>query len=60
MEEARGVFDGMREKDIVSWSSMIQGYASNGLPKEAVDLFFQMQKENLKPDCYAMVGMLSA
>ncbi|CAL8165799.1 unnamed protein product [Prunus armeniaca] len=60
MEKAQGIFDGMLEKDIVSWSSMIQGYASNGLPKEAIDLFFQMQKENLKPDCYAMVGVLSA
>lgn len=60
MEKARLVFDGIVEKDIVAWSSMIQGYASNGLPKEAVDLFFQMQNENLKPDCYAMVGVLSA
>ncbi|XP_061337568.1 putative pentatricopeptide repeat-containing protein At3g08820, partial [Gastrolobium bilobum] len=60
MEEARCVFDGMLEKDIVCWSAMIQGYASNGLPKEALNLFFEMQKENLKPDCYAMVGVLSA
>ncbi|KAI4353484.1 hypothetical protein L6164_002430 [Bauhinia variegata] len=60
MEEARCVFDGMHEKDIVCWSTMINGYASNGLPKEALDLFFQMQRENLKPDCYAMVGVLSA
>ncbi|XP_004305093.1 PREDICTED: putative pentatricopeptide repeat-containing protein At3g08820-like [Fragaria vesca subsp. vesca] len=60
MEKARFVFDGIAEKDVVVWSSMIQGYALNGLPKEAVDLFFQMQKENLKPDCYAMVGVLSA
>lgn len=37
MEAARRVFDGMPEKDIVSWSAMIQGYASNGLPKEALD-----------------------
>ncbi|KAK1351550.1 putative pentatricopeptide repeat-containing protein [Heracleum sosnowskyi] len=60
MEAARRVFDGMSEKDIVSWSAMIQGYASNGLPKEALDIFYAMQKENLKPDCYAMVGVLSA
>ncbi|KAJ7961141.1 Pentatricopeptide repeat-containing protein [Quillaja saponaria] len=60
MEKARYAFDGMHEKDIVSWSTMIQGYASNGLPKEAIDLFFQMRRENLKPDCYAIVGLLSA
>ncbi|XVF54982.1 hypothetical protein PTKIN_Ptkin05aG0224300 [Pterospermum kingtungense] len=60
MVKARCVFDGMPEKDIVTWSTMIQGYASNGLPKEALDLFFQMQKQKLAPDCYSMVGVLSA
>ncbi|KAK9290334.1 hypothetical protein L1049_008501 [Liquidambar formosana] len=60
MERARSVFDGMPEKDIVSWSTMIQGYASNGLPREALDIFFRMQRENVKPDCYSMVGVLSA
>ncbi|KAL0007978.1 hypothetical protein SO802_009480 [Lithocarpus litseifolius] len=60
IEKARCVFDGISEKDIVTWSTMIQTYALNGFPKEALDLFFQMQRENLKPDCYAMVGVLSA
>ncbi|PSS10178.1 Pentatricopeptide repeat-containing protein [Actinidia chinensis var. chinensis] len=60
MDKARRVFEGMTEKDIVSWSAMIQGYASNGHPKEALDLFYHMQRENLKPDCYAIVGVLSA
>lgn len=60
IDRARSVFDGMPEKDIVSWSAMIQGYASNGLPKEALDLFYCMQRENLRPDCYTMVGVLSA
>lgn len=60
MERARTVFDEMPEKDIVSWSAMIQGYAANGLPKEALDLFNVMQRENLRPDCYTIVGVLSA
>ncbi|KAB1225390.1 hypothetical protein CJ030_MR1G015670 [Morella rubra] len=60
MEKARYVFDRMEEKDIVTWSTMIQTYALNGLPKEALDLFFQMQREKLEPDRYAMVGVLSA
>ncbi|KAL9425891.1 hypothetical protein AB3S75_032793 [Citrus x aurantiifolia] len=60
MEKAQRVFDQMPEKDIVSWSSMIQGYASNGFPKEALDMFYNMQRENLKPDHYTMVGVLSA
>ncbi|XAR55942.1 hypothetical protein NMG60_11036194 [Bertholletia excelsa] len=60
MDRARSIFDKMLEKDIVSWSAMIQGYASNGLPNEALELFHQMLGNNLIPDCYAMVGILSA
>ena len=40
MEKARCVFDGIVEKDIVTWSTMIQTYALNGFPKEALDLFY--------------------
>ncbi|CAJ1848259.1 unnamed protein product [Sphenostylis stenocarpa] len=60
MEEARRVFDRMEERDVVCWSALIQGYAANGMPKEALEVFFEMQRENVKPDCYAMVGFLSA
>ncbi|XP_020244187.1 putative pentatricopeptide repeat-containing protein At3g08820 [Asparagus officinalis] len=60
MDGARGVFDGMKEKDVVTWSAMIGGYAFNGLPQEALELFFQMERENLMPDCFTMVGVLSA
>ena len=59
IEKAHGVFDGMPEKDIVTWGAMIQGYALNGLPREAMDLFLQMQRENVKPDCYTVVEVLS-
>lgn len=60
MAKAREVFDEMVEKDVVSWSAMIQGYAVNGLPKEALEVFYTMQRENVRPDCYSMVGVLSA
>ncbi|CAN6888017.1 unnamed protein product [Brassica oleracea] len=60
MEKARSVFDSMGEKDAVSWSTMIQGYASNSLPKEGVELFHQMLREDLKPDQYSIVGFLSS
>ncbi|KAF3669250.1 putative Cysteine/Histidine-rich C1 domain family protein [Capsicum annuum] len=60
MVKAREVFDGMVEKDVVSLSAMIQGYAANGLPKEALEVFYRMQREGVRPDCYSMVGVLSA
>ncbi|KAI4338623.1 hypothetical protein MLD38_023659 [Melastoma candidum] len=60
MEKARDVFDMMPEKDLVSWSTMIQGYAFNGLPLEALDMFSRMRQDNLTPDCYVIVGVLNA
>ncbi|KAG9148462.1 hypothetical protein Leryth_023231 [Lithospermum erythrorhizon] len=60
MEKARSVFDEMPEKDIVPWSAMIQGYAANGHPKEALEMFYCMQRENLGIDRYTIVGVLSA
>jgi pentatricopeptide repeat protein len=42
---ARRVFDGMDNRDVVSWNSMISGYAASGQWREAVELFRQMQAE---------------
>ncbi|KAL5974717.1 hypothetical protein ACLOJK_031387 [Asimina triloba] len=60
MEKARYVFDRMVDKDVISWSIMINGYSSNGLPKEALGLFFLMRNDHVNPDCFTMVGVLSA
>ncbi|KAL4572451.1 hypothetical protein LXL04_019228 [Taraxacum kok-saghyz] len=60
MEKALVTFDQMLEKDAVTWGAMIQGYASNGKPKEALEFFNKMRNNNLKPDCYTIVGVLSA
>ncbi|KAK3126824.1 hypothetical protein QOZ80_7AG0563430 [Eleusine coracana subsp. coracana] len=42
---ARKVFDGMGLMDVVSWNSMISGYAASGQWKEAVELFRRMRTE---------------
>jgi pentatricopeptide repeat protein len=60
MEKARAVFDRMRSKDAVTWGAMVGGYASNGHPREALELFFAMQAEGVTPECYTVVGALSA
>lgn len=60
MEKALATFDQMLEKDAVTWGAMIQGYVSNGKPKEAVDMFYKMKNDNIRPDCYTIVGVLSA
>ncbi|XP_071722308.1 putative pentatricopeptide repeat-containing protein At3g08820 [Rutidosis leptorrhynchoides] len=60
MEKALVKFDRMLEKDTVTWSAMIDGYVSNGKPKEALDMFDKMKDENIKPDCYTIVAVLSS
>ncbi|KFK39557.1 hypothetical protein AALP_AA3G259500 [Arabis alpina] len=58
---ARKVFDKMSERNVVSWTSMICGYARRDLAKDAVDLFFEMRSsEDVKPNSVTMVCVISA
>lgn len=60
LEDARYLFDEMDNRDLVSWNAMISGYAINLRCKDAIALFFQMGKENLKPNSATLVSLLSA
>ncbi|KAJ0971195.1 hypothetical protein J5N97_019154 [Dioscorea zingiberensis] len=42
LEVARKVFDGMSQRDNVSWNTMIAVYAQNGLSAEALELYTEM------------------
>ncbi|KAF3588579.1 hypothetical protein F2Q69_00030610 [Brassica cretica] len=58
---ARNVFDEMPQRNVVSWTSMICGYARRGFAKEAVDLFFEMMRsEDVRPNSVTMVCVISA
>jgi pentatricopeptide repeat protein len=58
IEDARQVFDKITERDVVCWTAMISGYAQNGLAKEALALFHEMQVAGIVPDAVSM-GMES-
>ncbi|KAJ7518479.1 hypothetical protein O6H91_21G071200 [Diphasiastrum complanatum] len=60
IEDARELFDNLSERDVVSWNAMIAGYAQNGLGKEALALYEQMQREGKKPDEVTYTSVLSA
>ncbi|CAA7388640.1 unnamed protein product [Spirodela intermedia] len=61
MEEARKVFEGIPEKDLVTWNAMIGGYSHNQRPAEAIELFRLMtQKGHPKPDGITMVSLIDA
>eukprot|EP01018_Ginkgo_biloba_P018837 Gb_05554 [translate_table: standard] len=60
IEIAREVFDKMSKRDVVSWNAIISGYVQNGLAKEALTLFSEMQPQGIKPDLATMGSVLSA
>ncbi|XP_008230115.1 PREDICTED: pentatricopeptide repeat-containing protein At3g12770 [Prunus mume] len=60
IERARAVFDCLSERTIVSWTSIISGYAQNGQPLEALRIFGLMRKLNVKLDWIVLVSVLKA
>jgi pentatricopeptide repeat protein len=60
MAKAREVFHKMPEKRAATWGAMVWGYASNGHPRDALELFFAMKAQGVRPDCYTVAGALSA
>ncbi|KAJ0967435.1 hypothetical protein J5N97_024352 [Dioscorea zingiberensis] len=61
LESAQQVFDGMRERNVVSWTSLIDGYARGGDPEKAVSLFFDMEKVGeIMPNSITMACVVTA
>eukprot|EP01018_Ginkgo_biloba_P034609 Gb_05162 [translate_table: standard] len=60
IENACSVFDKTPQRDVVLWNAMIIGYAMHGFPKEALQLFEQMQHSSRIPDNVTFIGVLSA
>ncbi|XP_059638193.1 pentatricopeptide repeat-containing protein At2g22070-like [Cornus florida] len=60
IKDAWVVFKMMPTKNVVSWNSMIIGYAQNGKDLDALALYEEMLQEKLKPDNITFVGVLSA
>ncbi|XP_062002533.1 pentatricopeptide repeat-containing protein At3g12770 [Rosa rugosa] len=60
VERARIVFDGLGERSVVSWTSIISGYAQNGQCLEALRVFSVMRELNVRPDWIVLVSVLKA
>ncbi|KAL6900998.1 hypothetical protein ACP4OV_005674 [Aristida adscensionis] len=60
LTDARRVFDGMPERNTVSWNALIAGYAETGKPTHAMELFLEMEREGLVPDDATFAALLAA
>uniref|UniRef100_A0A0D9VRM3 Pentacotripeptide-repeat region of PRORP domain-containing protein n=1 Tax=Leersia perrieri TaxID=77586 RepID=A0A0D9VRM3_9ORYZ len=60
MGSAVRVFEATAKPDLVSWTTMISGYAQNGQPEEALRYFDMFLRSGIRPDHVTFVGVLSA
>ena len=60
IESTHEVFKRQMERDLVSWNSMISGYAQHGQAKKALEIFEEIQKRNLEVDAITFIGIISA
>ncbi|KAH0927482.1 hypothetical protein HID58_019738 [Brassica napus] len=59
LAKARGVFDVMPVRSLVSWTAMIGCYGMHGMAETAVKLFDDMIKSGIRPDKTVFVMVLS-
>lgn len=57
---AQKVFDGMTERNVVSWNSLITCYEQNGPASEALNVFKKMMGSGLEHDEMTLASVVSA
>ncbi|RZC62785.1 hypothetical protein C5167_024535 [Papaver somniferum] len=60
IKEAQIVFDGMVSKNEVSWNALIAFHARKGEGKDALKLFWRMQREGFKPTHFTYASVFKA
>jgi pentatricopeptide repeat protein len=60
IEKAVEVFQGVQEKSVVTWTTLIAGFALHGLGLQAVEMFRRMERENVAPNDVTFLAVLSA
>ncbi|XP_062098362.1 pentatricopeptide repeat-containing protein At1g08070, chloroplastic-like [Humulus lupulus] len=60
IDQAFKVFQGMKRRDVYSYTAIIVGLAMHGEAKRALDIFFDMPQRGIKPDEVTFIGVLTA
>ncbi|XP_076925339.1 putative pentatricopeptide repeat-containing protein At3g13770, mitochondrial [Bidens hawaiensis] len=60
IHEARFVFENLPERDTVSWTAIISGYAQLGLDEEALELFRRLLREGVDSNYVTYASVLTA
>ncbi|KAI5058815.1 hypothetical protein GOP47_0026985 [Adiantum capillus-veneris] len=60
LEDAQNVFNGFHQRNAVLWGAMIAGYVQIDRASCALELFAQMQQQDMKPDGHMFSSLLKA
>lgn len=60
VEHARELFNGIKRRDVVAWSTMISGFTHGGRPGDAIAVFQEMQQAEEKPNAVTIINLLEA
>ncbi|KAL2320033.1 hypothetical protein Fmac_029002 [Flemingia macrophylla] len=60
IDDALYIFENMVDRDVVTWNTMISGYARHGLAQEVINFFEEMIKQGVNPDAVTYLGVLSS
>ncbi|KAL2906530.1 hypothetical protein RDABS01_005240 [Bienertia sinuspersici] len=60
LDSVREIFERLELKDVVSWNTMIAGYAHNNDLQSAILAYMEMQRTGLLPDEYTIGALLSS
>ncbi|XP_020571685.1 pentatricopeptide repeat-containing protein At3g57430, chloroplastic-like [Phalaenopsis equestris] len=60
LRESFRVFSRMPSVNLVSWNSMVVGYAQHGFGMNALEMFDRMEEEGILPNEITYIGILSA
>nr|KYP75217.1 hypothetical protein KK1_007922 [Cajanus cajan] len=58
--DAKWIFNRMPSKTLISWNSILVGLTQNACPSEALDIFCQMNRLDIKMDRYSFASVISA
>ncbi|XP_062120308.1 pentatricopeptide repeat-containing protein At5g52850, chloroplastic [Humulus lupulus] len=60
VEDGFRVFSGITSPDVISWTSLIAGFADHGFERDSFQFFLEMQAMGVEPNSYTLVVLLHA
>ncbi|MQL97895.1 hypothetical protein Taro_030597 [Colocasia esculenta] len=60
IQNAYLVFERIEDRDVISWSSIVAGYAQNGCCNESLVVFGQMVRAEIEPNPISITSVLAA